>query len=529
MSTLSSCTQLLPHRGIIGKSPSIEEQAPSSGRILKFFCAWEQHKRVMGRKAPVMLLYFPADDTIELRQLQPASTPERVLSATHNYMDYSAILKRQRVAKPTYQSSLKPSSGGLRPCRPSEGFYSWEDLIVGKPVAIYGFNLLITHADECTKTFYVTKSSLAIPAEPRADPDGVSCAGATQGTAALLRSQSTNPTCYSNYTHRGTPAMRFQATMVSAPGFECTASDTQRRFMVSFFLEDHTLAIAEPPNSATRTGGPHFFPRQHVLKPCLHSPYSTAGDYAHTDLHIGALLPVLLKARHGYDAEGPKMLQLLAADEWTLDFMASRPQDFPCADAKAVVARLSGELAEGTRAAELAQLLQQDESLTLDEQLASLCVMLVRVGVNAVLHDCVALAREISPHGKVVDKGQLAAMLGLPSAEELSSMTMSGALRSNAMRPRTAYSKQLAQAAMRTWPAATARPQTAPAPSKGRASGKDATTYGATFSTGASHRIGNHVFGLDPSNNPYYNRREHGTHLIRQAITQKSSKLPSWA
>lgn len=48
--------------------------------------------------------------------------------------------------------------------------------------------------------------------------------------------------------------MRFQATMVSAPGFECTASDAQRKFMVSFFLEDSTLAIAEPPNSATRTG-----------------------------------------------------------------------------------------------------------------------------------------------------------------------------------------------------------------------------------------------------------------------------------
>lgn len=68
------------------------------------------------------------------------------------------------------------------------------------------------------------------------------------------------------------------------------------------------------------------------------------------------------------------MLQLLAADEWTLDFMASRPQDFACADYDAVVERLAGELAEGTRAAQLAQLLQRDESLTLDEQLSALCV-----------------------------------------------------------------------------------------------------------------------------------------------------------
>lgn len=121
-------------------------------------------------------------------------------------------------------------------------------------------------------------------------------------------------------------------------------------------------------------GGPHFFPRQHAAKPCLHSPYSTAGPYAHTDLHVGALLPVLLKARRGFEAEGPKMLQLLAADEWTLDFMASRPQDYACADFDSVVGRLTTGLAEGTRSAELAHLWQQDDSLTLDEQLAALCV-----------------------------------------------------------------------------------------------------------------------------------------------------------
>lgn len=53
----------------------------------------------MGRKAPILLLYFPADDTIELRQLVQASTPETILSAGHDHLAYPAILKRQRVAK----------------------------------------------------------------------------------------------------------------------------------------------------------------------------------------------------------------------------------------------------------------------------------------------------------------------------------------------------------------------------------------------------------------------------------------------
>ena len=76
--------------------------------------------------------------------------------------------------------------------------------------------------------------------------------------------------------------------------------------------------------------------------------------------------------------------------------------------------------------------------------------MLVRVGVRAVLHDCVTLARHLSPHGKLVDKDELAAALGLPGEEELRVMARSGTLRTNTTRPSTAYSKQLAQ----VWPTA---------------------------------------------------------------------------
>lgn len=75
----------------------------------------------------------------------------------------------------------------------------------------------------------------------------------------------------------------------------------------------------------------------------------------------------------------------------------------------------------------------------------ALQVMLVRVGVRAVLHDCVTLARRLSPHGKLMDKDDLAGTLGLPREEALHAMTLSGALRTNTTRPKTAFSKQLAQ------------------------------------------------------------------------------------
>lgn len=70
-------------------------------------------------------------------------------------------------------------------------------------------------------------------------------------------------------------------------------------------------------------------------------------------------------------------------------------------------------------------------------------------------------------------------------------------------------------------------------PSTSRPSGKEATSYGADFSQPSTkrqlNRIGNHVFGMDPAHNPYYNWTEHGTYLLREAITQKTGKLPPWA
>lgn len=72
--------------------------------------------------------------------------------------------------------------------------------------------------------------------------------------SSLTRSASTLPTQFLNYTSRGTPAMRFTASMVSAPNFECTGCDMKRHFVLSFYVEDNSLSIAEPPNKETLTG-----------------------------------------------------------------------------------------------------------------------------------------------------------------------------------------------------------------------------------------------------------------------------------
>jgi DUF1126 PH-like domain len=180
-----------------------------------------------------------------------------------------------------------------------------------------------------------------------------------QTERAAAAAADSRATAYCNYTARGTPALRFTAAMVNHPGFECSRSDLLRSFCITFHLDDNTLEIAEPPNAQTRTGGARFLPRRAAARPALHDPYATEGPYAAADFTLGALVPVLLKARRGFEAEGPKMLRLLEADEWTLDYMASRPDEFPASAAAAVAGKVAAEVeveAAGCRE-ELAQLL----------------------------------------------------------------------------------------------------------------------------------------------------------------------------
>lgn len=142
--------------------------------------------------------------------------------------------------------------------------------------------------------------------------------------------------------------------MVNHRGFECSRKDLLREFHVAYYVEDGTLEISEAPNAATRTGGADFLPRHAAARPALADPYATDGALRREELALGALVPVLLAARRGFEAEGPKMLRLTGADAWTLDFMEARPAEFPASDRAAVREAVCSEVAERACGGEIA-------------------------------------------------------------------------------------------------------------------------------------------------------------------------------
>jgi hypothetical protein len=110
MSTLSTCSTLLPHRGILGRDSArlpVSDKG-AAGPVIQFFCTWEQNLRAFG-SAPVVLLYFLADDTIELRQAARDAKPAVAfaLASVGSGADLPMLQKRQRIAKCAQSKSMR--------------------------------------------------------------------------------------------------------------------------------------------------------------------------------------------------------------------------------------------------------------------------------------------------------------------------------------------------------------------------------------------------------------------------------------
>ena len=111
--------------------------------------------------------------------------------------------------------------------------------------------------------------------------------------------------------------LNFSAVLISK-----NADDKRRKFVISFYLFDQTMAIYEEqvPNSGFRAG--KFLNKMRVKNPV------TKEFFAPQDFYIGARLTV-----------SGRVFELTGASELALGLMESNPDDFPESDITADLAR----------------------------------------------------------------------------------------------------------------------------------------------------------------------------------------------
>lgn len=276
-------------------------------QVLRFWVTWRD-PALYGEARPFIVHYFRADSTMEVLEIkQPNSGRDA----------FPALLKRHRMPK-AFASSNQAQIGTDESLE-DDAFYSEADFRIGGTIVVFGRELLITDCDEYTRNFYKTHYGLTDD-EMRAIP----CQTATEEVRrqeVLQDEPSTQPEQH-HIVFDASP-LRFEAILdTNRP------EDHERKFVVTFFKQDSTVAIFEGKVRNSGFVGGKFLERTYL--PNLDS----------TKFFVGSTLRL-----NGFP------FRLTGADEFTLRFMESHSDMFPAADVDVVEKKLAGAVSQVDRSA----------------------------------------------------------------------------------------------------------------------------------------------------------------------------------
>jgi|AntAceMinimDraft_1070359.scaffolds.fasta_scaffold41252_1 hypothetical protein len=313
--------------------------------VLRFF-ATSEHPGLGGGDTAAnrafILHYFLADDTVEVLE---------VLQRNSGRDPFPKLLRRQALPKQNYGVGIRPASDDTRR-RSGHQYYNWRELRIGAVVSCFGQKLTLRDCDEHTRDWYAAETGTseadfaAMP--PPAGPPPVPRAPPPPHTSGIGSEEDSLESCYrlvpkpvkkvsyGEWVMNEGQVMRFSGSFVSGPGKPPVNDiDAGRSFVVSFYLEDHSLAVFETPVPNSGIPGGKYLERRQVKKSHGSKVWLRARD-----LYVGAVLEV--SARY---------VRLHAADDATLAIMEHRPLEFPRSDPAAVIDALRAGVAAGGAAA----------------------------------------------------------------------------------------------------------------------------------------------------------------------------------
>lgn len=321
-------------------------------KVLRFYCVWDDSKTMFGDRRYMVLLYYLANDTIEVQEVLPPNSGRD---------DTGSFFKRGKLPKDT--KNLVKLLGGntprtvlnvfgkgitdrkgrsildsLRTGAIEEEFYSDADLQIGSTIAVIGRPLLICDCDDFTKQFYAEKYGVTDftpvnveePAPPPVEapvppPTGYGTEDDSMVSvkrlvlqppkqfpgAWLPANQSPDDGCH---------ILRFFAKMVTTEPLK-----VDRRFILSYFLVDDTVSVFELPH---RNSG---IPSGKFLERGEYKLDNENRKIIATDFFKGNTISVLSTTFY-----------MIYADDYTYNFMEKFSDQFPFSDADKVLAKLAG-------------------------------------------------------------------------------------------------------------------------------------------------------------------------------------------
>ncbi|XP_029112636.1 EF-hand domain-containing family member C2 [Scleropages formosus] len=331
--------------------------------VLRFFCLWDDSENMSGDPRELVLHYFLADDTIEIREVvHPNSGRDAVPKFLHrSKLPKHAPAVRYQPGEATDRTVLNvfgPVGRGGRyilDCQKTgavqQDFYKDSDLMLGAVINVWGRKVLLCDCDDFTKRFYRTKYGVEdftpVPRRPPPAPEPprpvppYNGFGSEEDSLCSCEGLLPKPPRrdfgkFMAKDRQGllSHVLRFVGRMVSDDPV-----NKERRFIISFYLSDDTISVFEPAQRNLGVLGGKFLERCRVRKPGQDVFKSEPSQYFQAwDLYVGARVCL-----HQHEFE------LLHADEYTLSYMERHAEEFPQADIAAVLSKLKSMSEDGRK------------------------------------------------------------------------------------------------------------------------------------------------------------------------------------
>jgi len=294
--------------------------------VLRFDALWDDSKAMYGEVKQYKVIFYLANGQAEILE---------VAKPNSGCDPFPKLLSKRKLPK-----SWGTSDANGRADEDNDENYSWDDFHIGDTINVFARELQLVDADGATRRFYEDKgmplgAPILIPrngaAKVAAKVPEYNGWGSQEDSLASCLSLVPKPP-KTPFDVVG-PALskqllRFQAEMTDTKFSE----DQGRKFVITFYLDDNSFAVREPPQRNTGVIGGNFLARKKYMNA------DTGKLFEYTAFYVGALVTV----------NGSTFI-VKDVDEATLKYMEGQPREFPMSDVHKVLADLRDKLLEEGR------------------------------------------------------------------------------------------------------------------------------------------------------------------------------------
>ncbi|KAH1186802.1 EF-hand domain-containing family member C2 isoform X1 [Mauremys mutica] len=325
------------------------------GHVLRFYCIWDDTESTFGDPRELILHYFLADDTIEIKEVIPVNSGRDALPL---------FLSRKKLPKYAPAGLYQPGAitdrtvlnvfGGLvgnkgryildnrKTGTVHQEFYKDSDLTIGAVINVWGRRVKLCDCDEFTKEYYMTKYGIKdftpipfkAPPPPKIEKKFPPYTGFGSEEDSLCSCLSLLPQPpqkdFKKFMEKDRKGLESNLLRFLAKFITDNPIDKDRQFIISYFLSDDTISVFETPQRNTGILGGKFLERSRIKKPGQELFKSEISEYFKAqDLFVGAKV-----CFHGHN------FLLVDADEYAFNYMEKHADEFPMANISLILNKL---------------------------------------------------------------------------------------------------------------------------------------------------------------------------------------------